>query len=101
MDAQTLTIIVTLAGLMIGLTRTNTKHLEQRIDSLATHTDQRIDSLATHTDQRIDSLERNLTGRIDGLEAEIGALRATVLTMDGRLYDLATGRHAPLIIPSR
>lgn len=111
MDAQTLTIIATLAVLMIGVTRTNTRHLRKRIDELEKHTDQRIDALKAELSSRLDRVEARLSklearfakleARLGTVEFEVGELKATVVKMDGRLYDLATGRHIPLIIPSR
>ena len=96
MDAQTFIIIAALAGMMTALVRinnTNTRRLDERLVT-------QIDAVKTELAGRVDALEKHTDQRIDALEAEIGALRGAVLTMDGRLYDLATGRHAPLIIPS-
>jgi uncharacterized coiled-coil protein SlyX len=110
-DAQTLTIIATLAVLMIGVTRTNTRHLTKRIHDLEKHTDQRIDALKAELSSRLDRVEARLSklearfakleARLGTVEFEVGELKTAVVKMDGRLYDLATGRHIPLIIPSR
>jgi len=68
LDAQTITIIVTLAGLMIALARMNNKHTDQRIDDLRTDLDE---------------------------------LKAAVVRLEDRVYDLATARRTPFIVPNR
>lgn len=90
MDSETITIIVALAGLMIGLTRMNTKHLDDRINALRTE-------LGAELGARIDKLG----DRIGRIEAEVVEVKTTVARTDSRLYDLATGRHAPLIVADR
>jgi len=52
----------------------------------------------TELSSRLDRVEARFVGTV---EFEVGELKTAVVKMDGRLYDLATGRHIPLIIPSR
>ncbi len=101
MDSQTITTIVTLAGLMIAVTRMSTKRLEERIDNLKVE-------LTAGFDAKLGNVQTGLGERIGKVEAEVAAVKAnvaelkvTVDRMDDRLYDLATGRRTPLIVANR
>jgi hypothetical protein len=114
-DSQTVTTIVALSGLMIAVTRMSTNRLEERIDKLKAELtaefDAKLGKVESGLGERIGKVETEVAAvkadvagvkaDVAGVKADVRDLKATVARMDERLYDLATGRRAPLIVAGR